>query len=66
VETTIACRHYGKEEHEQVEYKPLVKKALALLKSVFSCSHFSVQESTDVSSVEICGAVKNVVAMGAG
>ena len=50
-ESTLACNHAS---------------SLTLLKSVFQTESFHIQPSTDVSTVEICGAYKNVIAMGAG
>ena len=51
VETTIAC----KDPH-----------AVAILKDLFQDECFNIQTSTDVSTVEIFGALKNVVALGIG
>lgn len=67
VEATIACRCLStNDSNEQGHSNASALDAAKLLKDIFSCPHFSIQVSTDVSSVEICGAIKNVVALGAG
>lgn len=37
-----------------------------LIKTLFTCDVFNIQTSADISTVELCGALKNIVAMGAG
>jgi glycerol-3-phosphate dehydrogenase (NAD+) len=51
VEATMACR----DENISRRLSPL-----------FDCPSFRIQTVTDVTSVELCGAVKNVIAMGGG
>lgn len=51
VEATLACR----DAHVSQSLKP-----------IFDSSSFRIQTATDVASVELCGAVKNVIAMGGG
>ena len=51
VESTLACKDIG---------------AMKSLVPIFECSSFHVQLSNDPATVEMCGALKNVVAMGAG
>ena len=58
VEATVACRH--------PDGPKLARQASKVLASLFSCSSFNVHDFDDISSVEICGALKNVVALGAG
>lgn len=51
VESTLACKN---------------PQALQTLKHLFSAPTFRLQLCTDVTTVELCGALKNVVALGAG
>jgi glycerol-3-phosphate dehydrogenase len=51
VESTLACRDLA---------------AASALKDIFQSPSFQVQLSEDVTTVELCGAFKNVIAMGAG
>lgn len=41
-------------------------ETIGILKELFECETFHIQTSNDVSSVEICGALKNVVSVAAG
>ena len=51
MEATVACRDYS------------VAKVIS---DILECPCFRTSYSTDVITVELCGALKNVVAMGAG
>ena len=51
VEATVAC--------EDLE----IAKSVA---NIFNCSCFRTQTCTDVSTVELCGALKNIIALGSG
>jgi glycerol-3-phosphate dehydrogenase (NAD+) len=51
VESTLACQNLH---------------ALQMLKHIFSAPTFRLQLCADISTVELCGALKNVVALGAG
>ena len=50
-ESTLACKDTS---------------VLLLLQSIFQTQYFHVQISMDVNTVEICGAYKNIIALGAG
>jgi glycerol-3-phosphate dehydrogenase (NAD+) len=51
VEATLACQDASLSQE---------------LAKIFDCPSFRIQTTTDVTSVELCGAVKNVIAMGGG
>ena len=55
VESTLACDTLDE-----------TSKELQRIKSLFECDHFRVEIVDDVCSVELIGAMKNVIAMGAG
>ena len=62
-ESTLACNFGDDENDSETNTNNNLNEATRL---IFASDHFSVQHCHDVAGAEVCGALKNVVALGAG